>query len=172
MDRRRLLTGVAGALAAALAGCSSGGDGDGDGTAPTATQSTTATAAPETTTDGATEAETTTGETTTEGTDGTTTDSAAAVVVTVAPGGSLEFDPETVTIDAGGTVRWEWDAGGHNVRVSTQPEAANWTGTEGTNTDTYGSGHVYEFTFDVAGTYEYFCAPHRAAGMTGTVVVE
>jgi plastocyanin len=26
-------------------------------------------------------------------------------------------------------------------------------------------------TFDVPGTYQYFCIPHEMAGMTGTVVV-
>lgn len=168
MDRRRLLAATATALAATLAGCSSGGDGD--GTAATAEQSpatseTTATDSPTTepaTTDGQTQ----------QTTDGTSTESDAPAVVTVAPDGTLEFDPETVTIEVGGTVRWEWNAGGHNVRVATQPEGAGWTGTEGANTDTYGSDHVYEFTFEVAGTYGYFCAPHRAAGMTGTVVVE
>lgn len=30
----------------------------------------------------------------------------------------------------------------------------------------------FEVTFDVAGTYEYFCIPHEGQGMKGSVVVE
>ncbi|MFB6269903.1 MAG: plastocyanin/azurin family copper-binding protein [Halobacterium sp.] len=169
MERRAFLAASAAGLAA-LAGCASGGDGTETSTPETTAGATTTDA--QTTT--ATTADATTGQATatTEATTAGTTADSDPVVVTVAPGGSLVFDPETVTVAAGTTVRWEWDAGGHNVRVASQPEGANWTGTEGSATDTYGSGHVYEFTFEVAGTYEYYCAPHRSAGMTGSVVVE
>src|SRR5262249_37206501 len=37
------------------------------------------------------------------------------VEVTVAPGGSLTFDPSTVNISVGDTVRWTWDGNGHSV---------------------------------------------------------
>jgi plastocyanin len=33
------------------------------------------------------------------------------------------------------------------------------------------SGETYEHTFEVPGTYEYFCIPHEVSGMKGTVVV-
>lgn len=33
------------------------------------------------------------------------------------------------------------------------------------------SGETYEHTFEVAGTYSYFCIPHEPTGMVGTVVV-
>jgi len=29
-----------------------------------------------------------------------------------------------------------------------------------------------EETFDTAGTYDYYCEPHRGAGMVGKVIVE
>ena len=35
--------------------------------------------------------------------------------VTVAPGGSFTFDPSTVNISVGDTVRWTWAASGHSV---------------------------------------------------------
>ena len=35
--------------------------------------------------------------------------------VTVAPGGSFTFDPSTVNISVGDTVRWTWDGSGHSV---------------------------------------------------------
>jgi plastocyanin len=33
------------------------------------------------------------------------------------------------------------------------------------------AGGSYQHTFDIAGTYEYFCIPHEGAGMIGTVEV-
>ena len=33
-------------------------------------------------------------------------------------------------------------------------------------------GESYEVTFDRPGTYRYFCIPHGASGMRGTIVVE
>jgi plastocyanin len=42
---------------------------------------------------------------------------------------------------------------------------------------TFDSGHLdpeetFEYTFEVAGTYRYFCVPHEAVGMRGAVIVE
>jgi plastocyanin len=31
---------------------------------------------------------------------------------------------------------------------------------------------VYVHTFETAGTHEYLCVPHEAAGMVGKVIVE
>lgn len=89
----------------------------------------------------------------------------------VGPGGSLSFEPESFQIAVGDTVLWTWDAGGHNVKASTTPEGSDWSGTPGGEFDTFGSGHTYRYRFDVAGTYEYYCAPHRSAGMTGSFTV-
>lgn len=33
------------------------------------------------------------------------------------------------------------------------------------------SGETYSYTFEVPGEYRYYCIPHEAAGMKGTVVV-
>jgi plastocyanin len=33
-------------------------------------------------------------------------------------------------------------------------------------------GATFERTFDSAGTYEYYCNPHKALGMKGAIVVE
>ncbi|MFC3477455.1 plastocyanin/azurin family copper-binding protein [Halobacterium litoreum] len=159
MHRRALLAAGATGLAAALAGCA--GDGA-DDEATTATETTT-------TAESTTTASTTEPTTTTVGSGG---DETETTVVTVAPGGDFEFAPRTVTVDAGATVRWEWDGGGHNVRPAGQPADADWTGTAGDDGETYGSEHVYEHTFDVPGQYDYYCAPHRSIGMRGTVVVE
>jgi plastocyanin len=33
-------------------------------------------------------------------------------------------------------------------------------------------GETFEVEFDAPGTYEYFCIPHEASGMKGTIIVE
>lgn len=91
--------------------------------------------------------------------------------VIVGPGGDTSYDPETVYVSPGSTVRWEWDSDFHNIVVENQPDAADWSGTEGGPSVTYDTGHTYEFTFETLGTYDYFCQPHRQQGMVGSVVV-
>ena len=81
------------------------------------------------------------------------------------------FDPAELTIATGTTVNFVWESDLHNIVVDSQPEGAGWEGTEGGPGTTYDTGHTYSHTFETAGTYEYACEPHRAAGMLGTVVV-
>ncbi|GAA0265762.1 plastocyanin/azurin family copper-binding protein [Halobacterium noricense] len=160
MRRRKLLAAGASALAAALAGCTGGDD---SGTATGTTDQTATTSEPTTAPDQSA---------TTSEPSATPTENGNATVVTVAPDGNLEFAPESVTVAAGTTVRWEWDGSGHNVRPASQPADADWTGTEGGNGKTYGSGHRYAHAFEVPGQYDYYCAPHKSLGMRGSVVVE
>lgn len=126
--------------------------------APTATQTPTATPTPTATQ--------TPAPTTTERT------SSPAATVTVGPAGGLSFDPETVTVAVGGTVRWEWDSSGHNVAPTSTPSGSSWSGTPGGRDVTYTTGYTYEHAFEVAGEFDYECAPHASFGMVGTVVVE
>ena len=92
--------------------------------------------------------------------------------VVVGPNGLLVFRPDEFTISAGATVTWEWDSDGHNVRPSSTPGGSDWSGTPGGDGTTYDEGYVHEHTFTTTGTYEYYCAPHRGAGMTGSFTVE
>lgn len=94
-----------------------------------------------------------------------------AAEVVVGPDASFRFEPDTVEIAIGETVRWLWDSQGHNVRPGDVPSESDWSGTPGDDSDTYKSGYVYTHAFEVAGEYGYYCAPHRTSGMTGTVVV-
>lgn len=91
--------------------------------------------------------------------------------VTVGPTGDLRFAPTGFQIAVGETVRWQWDSSGHNVRPNSMPDGSDWPGTEGGDSTTFSAGHTYSYTFEVAGSYEYYCAPHRSAGMTGTFTV-
>ena len=88
--------------------------------------------------------------------------------VTVGPGGDLRFEPETLEVEMGATVEFVWDSSGHTVTVDAQPDGAGW---EATGQSTKSAGFTHTHTFDVAGQYDYYCVPHRSAGMTGTVLV-
>ncbi|WP_264780978.1 plastocyanin/azurin family copper-binding protein [Haladaptatus sp. T7] len=98
-------------------------------------------------------------------------DSEADVTVTVGRNGNLGFEPRDVTILPGTTVEWVWDSDTHNIYVDDQPEGGNWQGTPGKISKVYDDGYRYAHTFDVLGRYEYYCAPHKAAGATGSVTV-
>jgi plastocyanin len=96
--------------------------------------------------------------------------------VMVGPGGSFRFDPETITVHVGDTVRWRWDSSGHNV-VSGSGGTADGRFCSPNNQNCgspplSGSGATYEHTFNNAGTFPYFCSIHQSSGMTGMVVVQ
>lgn len=72
---------------------------------------------------------------------------------------NFSFNPESVTISTGDTVRWtNMDSASHTV-----------TGTS-FGSQTLAPGDSYEFLFTNAGTYEYHCSIHPS--MKGTVTVE
>lgn len=109
----------------------------------------------------------------TEPTDGTATPSLSpSQTVVVGPEGTLRFDPPEFTVSVGDTVRWEWDSSGHNVRPDSTPAGSSWTGTPGGDDTTYDAGYAHSHTFEAAGTYDYYCAPHQQFGMTGSFTVE
>ena len=91
--------------------------------------------------------------------------------VVVGPGGSLVFESAELQMLQGTTVNFVWDSDGHNIVVESQPDDANWEGTEGGSGELYDTGHEYSHTFETLGTYEYVCAPHASAGMAGTIEV-
>lgn len=102
----------------------------------------------------------------------------AQPAVTVEMTGDLRYAPETVTVTAGDTVKWTnvssmqhtvtADAGKAQdpAHVQLPPEARP-----------FDSGMIrpegaFTHRFEVPGTYRYFCIPHEAAGMVGTVRVK
>ncbi|PSP48951.1 halocyanin [Halobacteriales archaeon QH_7_69_31] len=119
-----------------------------------------------------TDTETPTGTETPTDTETPTATEPAGQDVVVGPNGLLVFEPDEFTISAGATVTWEWDSDGHNVRPSSTPGGSDWSGTPGGDGTTYDEGYVHEHTFTTTGTYEYYCAPHRSAGMTGSFTVD
>jgi plastocyanin len=74
---------------------------------------------------------------------------------------------DPLQIKPGTTVTFVWKTDNHNVVVDSQPEGASWEGHE-TLED---SGFEYEHTFEMKGTYEFYCNPHESLGMVGTIEV-
>ncbi len=102
---------------------------------------------------------------------------AAAAETVVEMTADLRFVPQTVTIQAGETVEWR-NASPMAHTVTADPakagDPAHVALPEGAQP--FDSGFVqpggsYRHRFEVPGTYRYFCIPHEAAGMVGTVEV-
>ena len=75
------------------------------------------------------------------------------------------FSPDDVTIEPGTTVRWiNASSEFHTV---TPDDHSEWSEAELSS-----QGDTFEHTFETEGVFDYFCAPHLAAGMTGTIRVE
>jgi plastocyanin len=101
----------------------------------------------------------------------------------------LVFDPDSLTVAPGDTVVWE-NVGsiGHSITAYEEdiPEEAAYFASGGFDAeqparDAYSAGSPdsgdvaggdsYEHTFDVEGSYDYFCVPHEAAGMVASLEV-
>ncbi len=149
-----------------LAGCNAPGGNGGD----------------ETTTEAGGETTTTEGGTTTEG-DGEETET-----TTGGAGGGTEqvrmvtedseyfFDPIGLFVEPGTTVEWVNEAGSHSstayaesldsADVTRIPDDAEPWNSEILTEE----GATFSYTFEVPGTYDYFCIPHKALGMVARVV--
>jgi plastocyanin/acyl CoA:acetate/3-ketoacid CoA transferase alpha subunit len=97
---------------------------------------------------------------------------ATTFTVAVAPpnGGSPTFAPDSVSIQPGDTVMWVW-----KDTPDTPHTVTSGTPTGGP-TGLFESGlqkrpFTFSFTFPNPGTFDYYCIPHAAMGMIGTVIV-
>ena len=98
------------------------------------------------------------------------------VDVTVGPeSNELTFKPDAVNINVGDTVRWTWASDFHSVTSGEKCFSdGRFCSPDNTNCEAgilNDTGFVYEFTFTQPGIYQYFCAVHCFAGMTGVVNV-
>ncbi len=79
----------------------------------------------------------------------------------------LTFNPNSLAVTVGDTIRWEWSEGSHTTTSVLVP----------TNADTWdaqlNSGSTF-FEYEVleAGTYGYKCTPHLNSGMVGAFTAE
>ncbi len=78
------------------------------------------------------------------------------------------FSPASLTISAGTTVVWTWNASAqnHNVAPAASEPARSGNPVNGP--------HTYQYTFNTPGTFVYFCEVHGTAtvGMRGTIIVQ
>ncbi|MFC7044722.1 plastocyanin/azurin family copper-binding protein [Halobacteriaceae archaeon GCM10025711] len=86
--------------------------------------------------------------------------------VTVRMGNNF-FDPVGLHVQPGDTVRFELAAGAHSATA--YPDRIP-DGAEAFDSGVISEG-AFEHTFDVAGTYDYYCIPHEGVGMVGRIVV-
>jgi halocyanin-like protein len=82
-------------------------------------------------------------------------------------GGTFAYRPANLWIDPGTTVTFEWISDNHNVVVEGAPDGAGWSGHEPIEN----TGFSFETTFETGGLFQYYCNPHRSAGMLGGVAV-
>ena len=79
--------------------------------------------------------------------------------------GMLAFEPSTLNISAGDTVKF--------VNNKLAPHNAVFDGNDDLSHPdlAFAPGESWERTFSTAGTYDFYCEPHRGAGMVGKIVV-
>ena len=78
-------------------------------------------------------------------------------------GGSsgLEYSPNNLSVSVGDTIKWEGDFSAHPLSSTSIPAGAA--------SFHQGSGSVFVYVIEVAGTYQYQCDFHASLGMTGTI---
>jgi halocyanin-like protein len=91
--------------------------------------------------------------------------------------GNYLFDPIGLYVEEGDTVVFENVSGSHSATAYSDGNGPATTtripeGAEAFNSQILAEeGATYEVTFDTAGTYDYFCIPHKALEMVGRIVV-
>lgn len=102
-------------------------------------------------------------------------ENAEVAMVTTEDGSGYHFEPHVVWVRPGGTVSWTLESGTHsatayhpdNDRPLRMPdEATAWD--SGLLTE---QGASFDHTFEIEGVYDYYCIPHEALGMVGSVLV-
>ncbi|MGH2808124.1 MAG: cupredoxin domain-containing protein [Actinomycetota bacterium] len=89
----------------------------------------------------------------------------------------LSFEPSEVVIQVGGKVTWVNDSSMDHTSTAAKARAADAAHVElPRGADEWNSGFVkpgksFTMSFDVPGTYRYFCIPHETVGMLGTIEV-
>ena len=79
-----------------------------------------------------------------------------------------QFNPASLTISAGTTVVWTWDASAQNHNVAPAASEPVRSG------NPVNGPHTYQYKFNTPGTFVYFCEVHGSSlgGMRGTITVQ
>lgn len=101
-----------------------------------------------------------------------------AVPVTVRMTDGLQFKPARITVRVGQRIRWR-NVGSVAHTITTQRSKASRPsdasvprGAKPWDSGFVGAGESYQRVLRVPGIYRYFCIPHEAARMVGTIVVK
>lgn len=91
-----------------------------------------------------------------------------------ADSGLLKFVPTELTIKAGDVVKFEMNKlAPHNAVFGKGPAGADLSKISHDQLlFSPGESYTADFTGAPAGEYEYYCQPHRGAGMVGKIIVE
>lgn len=98
--------------------------------------------------------------------------------VTVGMTNTMKFTPDTVRIEPGETVRWENSSLlAHSVTGDPSLSTIEGSAKLPEGAKPFDSGmmdpkQTFEHTFQVPGTYQYFCIPHEGTKMYGWVIVK
>ena len=87
--------------------------------------------------------------------------------------GQLKFEPEKISICKGDSVKWINNKGGpHNVVFDEDGIPDGVEQEKISMEEQLGEeGDTFVMAFETAGDYDYYCEPHRGAGMNGKLVV-
>ena len=80
--------------------------------------------------------------------------------------GMLQFQPSTLEIKKGDTVKWI------NNKMSPHNVVFEDNNLKSHKQLVFSPGESYETTFPTTGEYNYYCEPHRGAGMVGKIIVK
>lgn len=93
-----------------------------------------------------------------------------------ADNGLLQFVPSDVTVSPGDTVKFVMNKlGPHNVIFDKTPGSADLAKSLSADQLMFAPGETVDVTIPgdaPAGSYSYYCTPHRGAGMVGKITVQ
>ena len=92
----------------------------------------------------------------------------------VSKGGKFFFEPATVTVKPGTTVKWINDDPSKQMHTVTSGVVAGGAPKPDKQFDSkfMMAGKTFEHVFDKAGAFDYYCLPHAAMKMVGKVIVK
>jgi plastocyanin len=77
----------------------------------------------------------------------------------------FEFVPQHLNITLGDTVMWQWQSGVHTTTSNATSGPDSW------NEFITSASPTFSFVISNEGVHGYYCIPHEAMGMTGTITV-
>lgn len=95
--------------------------------------------------------------------------SVAAATANVTMSSSYDYDPSSIKIARGDTVKWKNTSSFQKHDVTAGKPAGLFKSSGGQGG--LGRNATYSYTFNSAGTFLYVCLEHQSEGMQGTVVV-